>query len=150
MIFDRIENAGLYFPVSSPFSVGIDFIQNALRDNPTDGRYELDGGAYAMIQTYPTAPADGKNPESHRKYADIQALLSGRELVGWQTTKGLETKIAYNPEKDIEFYKNSAEEISLSLKPGLFGVFYPSDAHKPGCCVDTSEDVRKVVVKIPV
>lgn len=39
----------------------------------------------------------------------------------------------YSDENDVIFY-HSAECISpLILTPGMFAVFYPSDAHRPGC-----------------
>lgn len=150
MIFDRMENCGLYFGTTSLYSAGINFIKKSLSAPPPDGRYELDAGAYATIQTYTTGSEAGKFPESHRSRADIQALLSGREIVGWTAVKGLKTKSPYELEKDIEFYENSGEESKLLLRPGYFAVFYPGDAHKPGCCADAPEEVRKVVVKIPV
>ncbi|MBI3793531.1 MAG: YhcH/YjgK/YiaL family protein [Nitrospinae bacterium] len=150
MIFDRIENSGLYFPSGTLFSVGFDFIKSAMRDLPPDGKHELKGGAYAMIQTYQTAPAPDKKPESHKKFADIQALLSGREVVGFQPTNGLETAVEYREDNDVCFYKNSPEENYLLLQSGLFAVFFPVDAHKPGCCVAAPDEVRKLVVKIPV
>ena len=149
MIFDRIENCGLYFPPDTLMARGIKFIQTASTENLPDGRHELGGKLYATVQTYRTAGPDGKNPESHRDFADMQALISGWEVIGWLPTAGLKTKTAHDPEKDIAFYENSADESPLVLRPGLFAVFYPTDAHKPGCCVIAPEEVRKVVVKIP-
>jgi YhcH/YjgK/YiaL family protein len=35
----------------------------------------------------------------------------------------------------------------IQLKPGLFAVFLPDDAHQPGVQVDGPIDVIKVVVK---
>jgi biofilm protein TabA len=151
MIMDKIENAGRYFSPGSPMAAGIEFVRRAAMENLPDGRYEVGGGgAYATIQTYLTEAAAGKHPETHRKYADIQSLVKGREIIGWLRAKGLETEKEYDPERDVEFHKNSADETKLLLGPGLFAVFYPSDAHKPGCSVGFSEEVRKVVVKIPV
>lgn len=150
MIIDRIENSGLYFPSGSLMAEGISFIQTAIRENIADGRYELGGNMYATIQGYKTAAPHSKRPESHRKYADIQALISGWEVIGWLPAGGLQIELEYDAEKDITFYKNSADESPLVLEPGTFAVFYPTDAHKPGCCVATPENVRKVVVKVPV
>ncbi|MBI3580566.1 MAG: YhcH/YjgK/YiaL family protein [Nitrospinae bacterium] len=151
MIMDKIENAGRYFSPDSPMAAGIEFVRRAAREDLPDGRYEVGGeGAYATVQTYLTESAKGKRPETHRKYADIQALIKGREIIGWLPAKGLEKEKEYDPERDVEFHKNSADETRLLLKPGLFAVFYPADAHKPGCSAASPEVVRKVVVKIPV
>ncbi len=151
MIMDKIENAGRYFLPGSPMAAGIEFVRRAARENLPDGRYEVGGeGAYATIQTYFTEAAGGKRPETHRKYADIQSLVKGREIIGWLPSTGLEKEKEYDPERDVEFHKNSPDESRLLLGPGSFAVFYPSDAHKPGCSVAFPEEVRKVVVKIPV
>ncbi len=150
MIFDTLASAARYFPAGSPFLTGVAFIQNALDRGIADGRHEIGGdGCYASVQTYETAPAEEKNPESHRRYADIQALLAGEELIGWLPVEGLETHTPYAAEHDIAFYRNAHGETPLLMRPGLFAVFYPGDAHKPGCAISRPAPVRKVVVKVP-
>jgi YhcH/YjgK/YiaL family protein len=149
MIFDMMEKSGFYFPTGSLFLVGIEFIKKVLRENPADGRHELGGGVYTTIQTYRTAQPDGKLPESHKKYADIQTLISGSEIIGWLPVDGLEIEKQYDDQKDIVFYKSVSGETPLLHRPGLFSVFFPGDAHKPGMTVTAPEEVRKVVVKIP-
>ena len=34
------------------------------------------------------------------------------------------------------------------MRPGLFAVFFPQDAHMPGLAVDQPEPVKKMVIKI--
>ncbi|MBI5178274.1 MAG: YhcH/YjgK/YiaL family protein [Nitrospinae bacterium] len=149
MILDSLENGSRYFPARSAMRAGLDFINKARAENPPDGRYDLDGeNLYAIIQSYATAPVAEKLPESHRKYADIQSLLSGEEAIGWHPVEKLEVDTPYSEEKDIMFYRNAHGETLLLLVPGLFAVFYPHDAHKPGCSIDAPRDVRKIVVKV--
>lgn len=149
MILDSLENGPRYFPIHSATRAGLDFIKNARAQNLPDGRYDLDGELlYAVIQSYVTGPTVDKLPESHRKYADIQALISGEEAIGWHPVERLEVETPYSVEKDIMFYRNAPGETMLRLVPGLFAVFYPHDAHKPGCSIDAPMDVRKIVVKV--
>lgn len=37
----------------------------------------------------------------------------------------------------------------LTLKPGMFAIFLPGEAHCPKIALEESEVLRKVVVKIP-
>lgn len=53
---------------------------------------------------------------------------------------------AYDAEKDISFYEGAATDY-LTVKPGMFVIFFPEDAHAPGV---TPEKVRKVIVKVHV
>lgn len=149
MIFDTPQNAFRYFSAESPFRRGIAFIEKALAEGIADGSYELDGDAcYAMVQRYETAPAAGKRAETHRRYADIQAVIEGEEIIEWCPAAGLVIDTPYAPENDIAFYREASGAAPLILRPGLFVVFYPEDAHKPGCALTIPATVRKVVVKV--
>jgi YhcH/YjgK/YiaL family protein len=53
-------------------------------------------------------------------------------------------KTPYNPEKDITFFEGLAESY-VDVKPGMFAIFFPQDAHAPGICPD---GVKKVIVKV--
>lgn len=149
MIFDTPHNAARYFPADSPFRLGLAFIEKALADGIPDGRHELNGDAcYAMVQRYVTAPSAEKRPEAHRRYADIQAVIEGEEIIEWLPVAGLAVDTPYGAENDIVFYRNAPGTAPLIMRPGLFAVFYPADAHKPGCAIAAAASVRKIVVKV--
>ena len=46
-------------------------------------------------------------------------------------------------DKDISFYPGLAESY-IPVKPGMFAIFFPQDAHAPGVSPD---GVKKVIVK---
>ena len=49
-----------------------------------DGRHPIDGEAiFALVSTYETEPEGARSFEAHRKYIDVQYLLSGREIIHW-------------------------------------------------------------------
>ncbi len=149
MIFDTPKNASRYFSENSLFRQGVAFIEKALSDGIPDGRHDLAGDAcYAMVQRYETVPAAGKRPEAHRRYADIQAVIEGEEIIEWLPSAGLEIDSPYVKENDITFYRNAPSATRLPMRPGLFAVFYPEDAHTPGCAVSAPATVRKIVVKV--
>jgi beta-galactosidase beta subunit len=64
------------------------------------------------------------------------------------TLKDLIVVEEYNSEKDIAFYETPEEITKVILKPGLFCILFPDDAHQPACLIDKPAEVRKVVIKI--
>lgn len=83
--------------------------------------------------------------ETHNDFIDIQIPLSGEEVMGYTPRTDL-PEAAYNAEKDITFYEGLATDY-LTVKPGMFTIFFPEDAHAPGI---TPDGVRKVIVKVRV
>ncbi len=57
-----------------------DFIVNKA-DVAAVGKYELEGGAYVSVQEYTTKARSEAKYEAHKKFIDIQLILSGRELI---------------------------------------------------------------------
>jgi YhcH/YjgK/YiaL family protein len=151
MIMDKIENWNLYFSRESNLYPGVEFILKQINGNIQDGRFEIEGNdGYAMVQSYMTDAPENKKLESHRRYIDIQYIVSGKEAIGWLPAGGLRVMTPYSDENDVIFF-HSAESISpLILAPGMFAVFYPSDAHRPGCFLDKPKPVRKIVIKVKI
>jgi YhcH/YjgK/YiaL family protein len=117
------------------------------------GRYELDGDhLFAMVDSYETKPRDTAKLETHRKYVDIQFMVSGKETHEVFRKKELTVSEPYNPEKDAEFYQiPKYQRAVINLHPGDFVVYFPHDAHMPCLMTGTSpEPVKKVVVKVDV
>ena len=97
-------------------------------------------------------------PEIHRKYVDLQLLVSGGPEVhtffpdgGKETVKDdrLDTP------KDILFYENRPETAKIEgrvvLEPGDYAIYFPWDIHVPGQCdAEGPKAYRKIVLKVPV
>lgn len=82
MIMDKIENWNLYFSKKSNLYPGVEFILKQINEDIQDGRYEIkDNDVYAMVQSYRTDALENKKLESHRRYIDIQYIVSGKELI---------------------------------------------------------------------
>ena len=116
----------------------------------TDGKYEVDGDRlFYSLQSYENKLSND-TPESHRKYIDIQFLISGRE---WMEIAPLEnmTEVAEaRPEGDIWLHRGPVDGRVL-LAGDRFAVLWPEDAHAPGIAVDGKpEPCRKCVVKVRV
>ncbi len=156
MICSHIQNRKRYTLCVS-FEKAFAFLEN-LTDATPDGTYELDGkNVFAMVQSYDTVPGEPVQFEVHRKYIDIQYTISGVEVLAWTPDTGKMTvKSPYDAEKDFAFLaapEQAQTEIAhLEMKPGMFAVFFPEDAHwgKVQSAAAGPQHVRKVCIKIAV
>jgi YhcH/YjgK/YiaL family protein len=129
---------------------GLRVLAAADLDRLPAGRLDIDGDAlFAVVQDYTTAPKAERRPEAHARYADIQFVASGREIIGWtpadRTGPVTEDRLA---ERDVRFFAEVAGESELVLEAGSYAVFFPGEVHRPGCALGAGEAVRKLVVKV--
>jgi YhcH/YjgK/YiaL family protein len=112
------------------------------------GRYALDGtDLFAIIDEYVTNDESGTRLEAHRKYADIQYIISGEEMMGIvHLGKTIET-VSYVEEKDIVFLESTDEKL-LHATPVTYFIFFPDDAHRPGIKVLVNAPAKKAVIKV--
>jgi len=148
MIIDKIENAGDYGSISDKLMAGFDFLLNNKLEELPDGKHSIDGNSiYVLLSTYVTQKETEKLFEAHKKYIDIQYIISGRETIYWSLIENLTSKGEYSEQKDIVFLEG--ENITgLPMIKNNFCIFFPQDAHKPGCILGKAEKVKKVVVKV--
>ncbi|MBI4958335.1 MAG: YhcH/YjgK/YiaL family protein [Desulfovibrio sp.] len=116
------------------------------------GRQEIDGEAvYAVVLDYQPEPRDKRLAEAHRKYIDIQYIVSGEELIGHAfLIDGLTPCEDLLADKDALLYEAVDGETFVHLTPGMYAIFFPWDIHRPGCASAYGTPVRKVVVKVRV
>ena len=148
MIIDKIENAGDYGSISDKLMAGFDFLLNNRLEELPDGKHSIDGDRiFAIFSTYVTQKETEKLFEAHKKYIDIQYIICGREIIYWSLIENLTSKGEYSEQNDIIFLKGD-DVTGLPMVKNNFCIFFPQDAHKPGCILDKPEKVRKVVVKV--
>lgn len=146
MIVDVLKNKELYFGVHKNMKPAFDFIEKAVKEDLEVGRYELDGkNLFALVQEY-DSKTDAKW-EYHRKYIDIQFIVSGKEIIAWDNIRNVPDGVIYNEEKDIaKFDMNGGTDIIMEA--GYYSILYPQDLHQPGRVYDKVEPIKKIVVKI--
>lgn len=112
------------------------------------GRYELEGAdLFVNVDEYISRNEEDVLFEAHRKYADIQVVVSGQERIGILPLDSTTVAIPYDEENDIVFLTASAENYRIA-EPGKFFLFFPDDAHRPTVKFKENIQVRKVVVKV--
>ncbi|MBQ6364808.1 MAG: YhcH/YjgK/YiaL family protein [Oscillospiraceae bacterium] len=146
MIYDKLSHLETYASVSERLTKGLRFLRDTDFSSIPDGKYEIDGkDLFYMLQSYTTREAND-TPEAHRKYIDIQYLLSGEEAIGVGAVSDMTEEVSAKPDGDVWFYHGPLSQIKLGS--GSFAVLFPQDAHAPGIAVGAPAPVRKVVVKV--
>ncbi|MGL4677628.1 MAG: YhcH/YjgK/YiaL family protein [Brevinema sp.] len=110
------------------------------------GKYEVDPVFFYMIQEYQSK--DNTPWESHKKYIDIQVILSGEEIMDIAGIHTLTQLGEYDAEKDFIGYEGQVR-ISMTMKEGDLAVFFPEDVHQPGLKTPKGNSlVKKCLFKI--
>jgi YhcH/YjgK/YiaL family protein len=148
MIFDVLDNHALYTGLGNHISAGLDFLlENDLTSLPV-GRMEIDGdNLYALVQEYQTKSPEQGVWEAHRRYIDIQYVISGRERMGFASIRTMQLE-EYIPERDFQPMSGAGND--LVLFANSFVILYPDDGHMPGMRINAPEKVRKVVLKVKI
>lgn len=148
MIHDIVPNISLYRGLDARLVRGLEMLHSFETGAPI-GRREIEGEAlFALVQTYETTPSAQKRFEAHRRYADIQYVVSGEERILHAPTARLTVVEAYDPEKEVMFLSDPPRATEIVLTAGAFAIFWPGDAHKPGCALSGPAPVLKVVIKV--
>jgi YhcH/YjgK/YiaL family protein len=147
MILDTLDNAARYTGFKAGISEGFGFLDQPGLAELEPGRYEITGDVvFAIVEkTDGRSVADGKL-EAHRKYIDIQYVVSGDESMGWSPLGDCTKSTGYDEVRDLEFFDDDPQSI-VQVPPGSFTVFLPTDAHMP---LVGNGPIHKVVVKVAV
>jgi YhcH/YjgK/YiaL family protein len=147
MIFDMLSNSNNYFNLNHNLNMAFSFLDSNDLNKLKPGRIELDPSVFVLVQEYMTKPIDKGVWEAHRRYIDLQYMLSGRERIDFAL---LNTMQVGEYDADRDFLPMSGSGYRLDLIPGSFVIFYPQDAHKPGLAAELPEQIKKIVIKCAV
>lgn len=152
MICDNLKNCETYFGANSRFAQAFAFIKAAVAENYPTGRYEIDGdNLYALVQEYNAKLVADSKFEGHKRYIDIQYIISGEELMKVADISKVSAITEYDAAKDCMFFGNTDDASVLVVQQGEYAVFFPNDIHMPGVARnETPSPVRKIVVKVRV
>jgi len=147
MIIDKIENAHLYKNISERINKSFEYIRTTDLKNLPAGRYPIDGeNIFALVSEYKTKSEQEGKLEAHKKYIDVQYVISGEELMGYAPLGGQKVLDPYKEENDIVFY--TGDKSFTKVSEGMFAIFFPEDVHMPGISTGKISDVKKLVIKV--
>jgi YhcH/YjgK/YiaL family protein len=125
-----------------------DYLKTLNPDSLAIGRYNLSGDdLYAMVSEYVSKNEEDAKFEAHRKYADIQYVISGEEKIGLEPLNESGISVPYNEAKDVAFYNIASKNFRMANQK-VFFVFFPQDAHCPGVKISENRKVKKLVIKV--
>lgn len=150
MIVASLSDVSRYRGISKNLDIAFDWLaEEAWRQLPA-GKYQVQGDeVFALVQEYVTKEHTACRFEAHRKYIDIQMLISGEETIEVVPVDSLNVIEPYKP--DIEFFACPAagRAHALAMTAGQCAIFFPEDAHRP--CMNVggvAAPVKKLVVKV--
>lgn len=146
MILTPIDKAIQYASCHPGLLSGIQYLQQTSFESLVDGKHEIDGQRLFAICAHDQGRGrDGAVLEVHRKYIDIQYVVSGSEFIGWKPLVDCqELKQEYNPETDLQFFSDRPPSW-FEVAPKSIAIFFPEDAHAP---LGGSGSVHKIVIKV--
>ena len=153
MIFGNVKDLETTFAwLPKPLKVAVQHLKDTDFTALPVGNYDLQGkDIYVQVFDATTKPIAETRAEVHRTYIDVQYSCNGNEKMGFASDTG---KLAVAEDlleaRDLLFYTGMENESTLTMTPGSFAVFLPTDVHRPACAFDQPEAIRKVVVKVRV
>lgn len=146
MILDTLENANRYVCLNPRFATAFSMLRRSNIILLPEGRIEIDGDlVYAIAAKGPgKVPADGLL-ETHDKYIDIHYVISGTDTIGWKARKDLGPPTDESqPDNDVAFY-NDEPDAWTAVRPGMFAIHFPEDAHMP---MVSPDELHKIIIKV--
>lgn len=116
--------------------------------NKKIGDYNVNG-IKMIINSYETDNLfDGKIFETHIRNVDVQIILSGEEIFGFNNVKNVK-EIERNEEKDLVEYSGDFL-CEILMREGDVLIFYPQDVHLSGLQEEEASIVKKIIFKVPI
>ena len=148
---NKRELATSYYKNKERWDKAFTFLSNTDLSKLEVKRYDIDGNnLYALVSEYTSKNEDAADFEAHRKYIDIQYVISGKEIMEVTPLASLKkVMVPYDETKDIEFMTVEQKSGHRADQNNFF-IFFPSDAHRPGMKDGPNSPVKKIVIKLKV
>ncbi len=145
-IVDRLENYKKYTNLHPGFEKAFAFLSQTNIAQLELTKHVIDGdNVFCPLSKSQGRTREQASLESHRKYIDIQYVISGNEELGYKpATECRQVKETYNSEKDIGFFSDAPDQW-IKVPAGSFIIFFPQDAHAP---LVGNGEIHKAVVKV--
>lgn len=146
MVLDDLSHAAQYGGLSAILRRALGYLTSTDWGRRAPGRHDFEGDdIFALVADYQTRPDADVPWEAHRRYIDVQYVHSGSERVGHAPLATLAAG-PYDDARDL--VPADGRGACVTLAAGMFAIFWPHDAHRPGIAIDQPAAVRKVVLKV--
>ena len=148
MIIDNLTNAEKYISLHEDFKLVFNFLKtNNLAEMSCGKNIQIRGEeVFFNLDEYETKPT--QKLEAHKKYIDIQVVVTGEEYMGYTNIENTTVTEEYDEKRDVMFLNGKVDKVLATNKN--FVIFYPEDAHMPALAVNEPQKVKKAIFKISV
>jgi len=148
MIIDLVENLNKYSTIPHVDTICA-FLKGTNIDALEEGDHQIQGeDLYVKVLNYIPNQAEKNNFETHEFYTDVQVLVEGTELMQTAPSDCIQEKPGCEMEGDFNFFSADEYVSDFVVRKGQFVVFFPQEAHRPGCRYQNlASPVRKLVFK---
>lgn len=113
------------------------------------GSYEIGPDEFVNVMEYDTKARKDACYEAHKKYVDIQMVISGSELIEVAPVTTLSATTDFNEKDDFALYSNEQIGDQYLLVPGKFIAVMPADGHMPSLTpAEAPSHNKKAVFKV--
>jgi len=146
---DKVQFAKQYHLNQAAWDKAFAYLKNTDLKTLSNGRHAIDGtNVYAIVTEAPTKDYDKTAFESHRKYIDLQYVITGEENMAKAPLASVTVSKPYDEAADIAYYTGEGKKYKVSA--GTFMLFFPTDAHRPNITPGGNKVVKKIVIKVNV
>jgi len=146
---NKREFAISYFKNKENWDKAFNYLKTTDLQSLEIGRHEIDSdNVFALIAEYITKEKDEIQFETHKKYVDIQYLISGIEIMSitHESNKtGIHTPYDESIDKEFLIVGKSSHYVAT---PERFFIFFPPDLHRTDIKLFENSPVKKIVVKV--
>ena len=144
---DKKEFARQYHLNKDYWDKAFAFLKEHDLDSIPVGKYPIDEeNVIASVTEDSTKDFEKTNWESHRRFIDIQCIISGEEKMGISPINEAVAIKPYDDQRDLINY-TAPGKFSVA-GPATFFIFFPSEAHRPNITPGGNKVVKKIVVKV--
>lgn len=144
---DKVQFAKQYHLNEAAWDKAFAYLKNTDLKSLSNGRHVIDGdNVYAIVTEAPTKDYDKTAFESHRKYIDLQYVITGEENMAKTPVASVTVNKQYDETADIAYY--TGEGKVYTVPAGTFMLFFPGEAHRPNITPGGNKVVKKIVIKI--
>ena len=130
------------------FLLAAEFLLNLKNEDLTLGRHNVNDHFFYTVQEYVPSGTAEKPYECHRKYVDIQILVSGEELMQIIDINRTHECSTYDQDKDYTLYYSKDLATNVILRPRSVLILYPKDAHRSMPLKAAHTKIKKIVRKV--
>ena len=144
MVIDNLKNLRDYESLNPLFGKAFDYIESTDLNALEPGKIVLiENELIVNVNQILAKTKEEAKLETHNEYVDIQLPLSDVEVMGYTQRVDL-PEAEYDASIDMTLYDGAAADY-ITVKPGMFTLFFPGDGHAPGI---TPTGLKKIIIKV--